>query len=62
MATLKLIEIYVKITVILINWSKYRAFMHHVLLNYKRLEPMIVTFTFNKIIHIFMFLLGIALL
>lgn len=55
MATLKLIKIYVKITVILINWSKYRAFMHHVLLNYKRLEPMIVTFTFNKIIHIFMF-------
>lgn len=29
--------------------------MHHVLLNYKRLEPMIVTFTFNKIIHIYVF-------
>lgn len=61
MVILKFIKIYVKIIVILINWLKYCVFMYYVLLNYKRLELMIVIFIFNKIIYIFMFLLGIVL-
>lgn len=61
MVILKFIKIYVKIIVILINWLKYCVCMYYVLLNYKRLELMIVIFIFNKIIYIFMFLLGIVL-